>query len=108
MHGPVGAEILKRECEVNDSEIIEAVWWHPTFNRMLGPIAKCTFLGDKLDPNKASRFSNMAGKYGLAKKNLDLAILAFIEEDIQNLLINKKQIHPASMDARNWLIELSV
>lgn len=108
LHGPVGGEILMRDCGINDPEIIEAVWWHSTFNRMLGPIAKCTFLADKLDPNKASRFSDMAGKYVLAKKNLDLSILAFIEEDIQNLLNNKKQIHPASIDARNWLIELSV
>ena len=108
LHGPVGAEILGRECKINDLEIIQAVWWHSTFNSMLGPIAKCTFLADKLDPNKTSRFNDMAGKYGLAKKNLDLAILAFLEEDIRNLLINRKQIHPASMDARNWLIELSV
>ena len=107
LHGPVGAEILIRNCGVDDSEIIEAVWWHSSFNVGLGPVAKCTFLADKLDPNKSSRFTDMEGKYRLATKSLDKAILAFIEEDVMNMLNNGNQIHPASIDARNWLLDLS-
>ena len=106
LHGPVGAEILIRSCGVDDSEIIEAVWWHSSFNVGLGPVAKCTFLADKLDPNKSSRFTDMEGKYRLATKSLDKAILAFIEEDVMNMLNNGSEIHPASIEARNWLLRL--
>jgi predicted HD superfamily hydrolase involved in NAD metabolism len=106
LHGPVGAEILMRSCGINDPDIIEAVRWHSSFNRGLGPIAKCAFLADKLDPNKASRFTDMEGKYALAKNNLDHAILAFIDEDVKNMLDNRIQIHPAAIEARNWLLTL--
>ena len=107
LHGPVGAEILMRNCGIDDSEIVEAVWWHSSFNVGLGPVAKCTFLADKLDPNKSSRFTDMEGKYSLATESLDRAILAFIEEDVMNMLNNGSQIHPASIEARNWLLGLA-
>ena len=57
LHGPVGAEILRRECGVGDLEILEAVHWHSTFNRGLGPVAKIAFLADKLDHRKARQVS---------------------------------------------------
>ena len=104
LHGPVGAEILRRECGVEDQEIIQAVWWHSTFNSGLGPIAKLTFLADKLDPNKAARFSDMDVKHSMAFKSLDTAILSFIDDDISRMLDMGIQIHPASIEARNWLL----
>lgn len=106
LHGPVGAEILSREFEISDSEILEAIWWHSTFNRGLGPIAKVTYLADKLDPNKASRFNDMTDKQNLAEKNLDQAILTFLEEEISSMISSGRQIHPASIEGRNWLLEL--
>ena len=106
LHGPVGAEILKRDCDIKDPEIIEAIWWHATFIRNLGPVSKITFLADKLDPNKAARFDDLEGKYTLAKKNLDKAILSFLEEDISNMTADGSQIHPASIEGRNWLLGL--
>ena len=48
----------------------------------------------------------MEGKYRLATKSLDKAILAFIEEDVMNMLNNGSEIHPASIEARNWLLRL--
>ena len=36
LHGQVGSEILRRECGIDDPEVLEAVWWHTTFNRGLG------------------------------------------------------------------------
>ena len=48
----------------------------------------------------------MECKYALAKNNLDHAILAFIEEDVKNMLDNRIQIHPAAIEARNWLLTL--
>ena len=48
--------MLRRECGIDDAEILEAVRWHSTFNRGLGPVAKIAFLADKLDEHKAGRY----------------------------------------------------
>jgi predicted HD superfamily hydrolase involved in NAD metabolism len=108
LHGPVGAELLREKFKIRDPEILEAVRWHSTFNRGLGSTAKLAFLADKLDPNKASRFSDLEGKCLLAKTDLDGAILSFLEEDITAMLSSGHLIHPATIEARTWLIETRV
>ena len=75
LHGPVGAEMLQRECGIEDPEVLEAVRWHSTFNRGLGPVAKIAFLADKLDHQKASRYPYLERIERLAKEDLDAAIL---------------------------------
>ena len=108
LHGPVGAELLREKFRIHDPDILEAIRWHSTFNRSLGATAKLTYLADKLDPDKASRFSDLEGKGRLAETDLDGAILSFLEEDIATMLSRGHLIHPAAVDARNWLLEARI
>ena len=85
---------------------MEAVRWHTTFNCGLSSIAKVTYLADKLDRNKAHRFSDMAGKNLLARKHMDRAILAFLEEEISSILAVGKDVHPAAIQGRDTLRQL--
>ena len=105
LHGPVGAELLRRECGIEDVEILEAVRWHSTFNWGLGPVAKIAFLADKLDPSKAARYPFLDRIDCLAKENLDAAILAFLQEELASMVSTGKLIHPASVEGRNELLE---
>ncbi len=107
LHGPVGAEILRRECGIEDPEILEAVHWHSTFNRGLGPVAKIAFLADKLDKHKAGRYPFQERVHNLSKENLDDAVLVFIQEEIASLLKGNQLIHPASIEGLNYLLESS-
>ena len=107
LHGPVGSEILRRECGIEDSEILEAVYWHSTFNRGLGPVAKIAFLADKLDERKSGRYPFQERVSNLAKESLDTAVLAFIQEEIASLLKADQLIHPASIEGLNHLLESS-
>ncbi len=104
LHGPVGSEILRRECGIHDPEIREAVWWHTTFNRGLGPIAAIAFLADKLDPAKAERYPYRDRIARLAEHDLGAAALAFIHEELVAALRDGRQIHPAYIEARNELL----
>ena len=106
LHGPVGAEMLSDCFGINDVEVLEAVRWHTTFNHGLSPIAKVTYLADKLDINKAHRFSDMAGKNLLARNHMDRAILAFLEEEISSILSIGKEVHPAAIQGRDALRDL--
>ncbi len=104
LHGQVGSEILRRECGIDDPEVLEAVWWHTTFNRGLGPIAAIAFLADKLDPAKADRYPYRDRIVRLAGEDLGAAALAFIHEELVAALNDGRQIHPAYIEARNELL----
>ena len=108
LHGPVGSEMLRRECGIEDPEILEAVYWHSTFNRGLGPVAMIAFLADKLDHVKAGRYPFQERVDNLARESLNDAVLAFIQEDIASLLKANQLIHPASIEGLNYLLESSV
>ena len=107
LHGPVGSEILRRECGIEDPEVLEAVYWHSTFNRSLGPVAKIAFLADKLDERKSGRYPFQERVDSLARENLDAAVLVFIQEEIASLLKAGQMIHPASIEGLNYLLEAS-
>jgi|GEM_PF-174012 predicted HD superfamily hydrolase involved in NAD metabolism len=106
LHGPVGAEMLQRECGIEDSDVLEAVRWHSTFNKGLGPVAKIAFLADKLDHTKVSRYPFLERIECLAKDDLDVAVLSFLQEEIAAMIRDGKLIHPASVEGRDELLEL--
>lgn len=108
LHGPVGAEMLRRECGIEDPEVLEAVRWHTTFNRGLGSVAKIVFLADKLDYQKAGRYPYQERVDRLARENLDAAVLSFLQEELVSMIGAGRLIHPASLEGRNELLELQM
>ena len=62
MHGPVGAEMLRREDRLDDPSLYNAIYWHTTGNPSGGDDAgHIVFLADKLDPIKVSRYPWQSG-----------------------------------------------
>ena len=104
LHGPVGAERLRTNLDVNDEEILEAVYWHTTALATMGPIAKVVFLADKMDLSKAPRYPHIGHVRELAADDLDQAIVAFLKGDLIRLLDEGKMAHPSSIEALNGLL----
>src|ERR1051325_5783857 len=52
MHGKVGAELLRREWEITDEEILDAVRYHLSGNSQMSQLAKVVFVADKLEPQR--------------------------------------------------------
>ena len=103
LHGPVAAELLKREG-LNDDEVYQGIYHHSTACVGLEPVAKIVFLGDKLDPHKASRYPFLSRVRDMAVKNLNGALLEFLNQEIASLLKGGCLIHPSSLEARNDLL----
>ncbi len=103
LHGPVGAEILKRMDGLDDQDIYEAVYWHSTAHAGLGPVGKVVFLSDKLDPHKGSRYPFQPEIGDLAVKSLDRAIFEFLNRELVSLLQQGSLVHPVEVEARNKL-----
>ncbi|MBF8267962.1 MAG: hypothetical protein HW388_1470 [Dehalococcoidia bacterium] len=104
LHGPVGAEMLQRECGIEDDEVLEAVRWHTTFNRGMGPVAKVVFLADKLEPHKVQVYPLLEGVVSLAREDMDAALLTLLQEEIISMIRLGRLIHPASLEGRNELL----
>ena len=104
LHGPVGAELLRKEEDLNDDILYEAVRWHSTAHASLAPLGKLVFLADKLDPQKAAVYSYQAKLHDMALESLDLAMLEFLSREMAKRIEGGGTVHPASVDARNSLI----
>ncbi len=103
LHGPVAAELLRREG-LDDRDVYLGVYHHSTACPGLPPIAKAVFLADKLDPRKASRYPYSAELKATAMGSLDAALLEFLTREIGVFLTRGQLVHPASIEARNELL----
>ena len=105
LHGPVGAELLKREDGLTDPILYRAIYWHTTGNPEGGDaVGHIIFLADKLDPAKSRRYPWQPELAELAAADLPAAMLLFLTRNLARLLEAGVPIHPAGIAARNALL----
>ena len=104
LHGPVGAAWLRRDGDVRDPEVIEAVRWHTTGSPGLAPAGQVTLIADKLDPAKAAAYPFQEAVREAAERTLEEGALAFLEGALRLHLERRDLIHPASVETRNSLL----
>ena len=108
LHGPVGAEILKRESGLDDPALYQAVYWHTTAHPSLDGLGKVVFLADKLDPEKIARYPYLPELRRMALENLDRAVLEFLDREIVSMVSQGSMVHPAMIETRNHLLAAGV
>lgn len=104
LHGPVGAELLRREDALDCPSIYQAVYWHTTGHASLDPVGQVVFLADKLDPQKIGRYPYLPLLRQMAMEDLDRAMLEFLSREIVSLASHGHMMHPAMVEARNRLL----
>ena len=107
LHGPIGAEMLRREDRLNEPSLYDAIYWHTTGNPSGGDaLGHIVFLADKLDPIKLGRYPWQPELRELADQNLAAATAMFLSRNVARLLEDGKAVHPAAIEARNALLLL--
>tara|TARA_B100001123_G_C15282270_1_gene1014416 strand:+ start:211 stop:720 length:510 start_codon:yes stop_codon:yes gene_type:complete len=106
LHGQVGSHILQHEEHINEKEILEAVWWHTTFQKNIGPIGQITFLADKLDERKLKQYPFQEEIRSLAKVSLLKAIVTFLSKSISTMIEKEQIVHPLAIETRNHLLQI--
>lgn len=105
LHGPIGAEMLRREDRLNDRSLYDAIYWHTTGNPSGGDaMGHVVFLADKLDPAKRKRYPFQPELGELAENDLPAAMIMFLNKNIARLLDASVPVHPAALEARNALL----
>ena len=108
LHGPVGAELLRRESGLDDASLYQAVYWHTTAHPALDTLGKVVFLSDKLDPPKARKYPYQPQLHQMAMEDLDRAILEFLTRETLGQLNRGGMLHPMMVEARNSLLYAGV
>ena len=104
LHGPVGAEILRREEHLDDGPVYAAARWHTTGHPSLDQLGKAVFLADKLDPQKRNRYPYSSYLHHLAMEDLDEAMLEFLNRELAARVSRSQLVHPVMVDTRNALL----
>jgi predicted HD superfamily hydrolase involved in NAD metabolism len=101
LHGPVAAELARRELGIDDEEVLEAVRAHTTGKPRMGPLALVLYVADKIEP--ARDYPSVGHLRTLARENLHGAALDSLRRAIAHNEERGKATHPASMKMLDWL-----
>ncbi len=102
LHGPVGAFLCKRDLQIKDQEILQAIYYHTTGHQDMTLLDKIVFLADLLEPERSYPWVDELRQ--ICAANLDKGLFFAFEQILQYLLHTKTLIHPLTIKARNQLI----
>jgi predicted HD superfamily hydrolase involved in NAD metabolism len=101
LHGPVAAELARRELGIEDEEVLEAIRSHTTGRPGMGPLALVLYVADKIEP--ARDYTSVGRLRTLARENLYQAAEEALRRAITNNEARGKTTHPASRKTLDWL-----
>jgi predicted HD superfamily hydrolase involved in NAD metabolism len=101
LHGPVAAELARRDLGVKDGEILDAVRSHTTGEPEMGPLALTLFVADKIEPGREG--PGVENLRELVRKDLRRAAEAALEGSISHNEERDRPVHPKSLETLEWL-----
>jgi predicted HD superfamily hydrolase involved in NAD metabolism len=103
LHGPVAAELARRELGVEDGEVLEAIRAHTTGRPGMGPLSLVLYVADKIEP--ARDYPSVENLRRLARRDLRAAAAESLRRSIAHNEERGRPTHPASIEALRWLEE---
>lgn len=103
IHGPLGAELAKREYGIEDESILDAIRFHTTGKPSMSLLCKIVFLADMIEPGRS--FIGVKELRTLAYSDLDKAVQKAMDQTIAFILQRNELLHPLTVLARNELLD---
>ena len=98
LHGHIAAAWLERDGEIPNPRVIEAVplphHRHEWYERRV----KGRLLADKLEPRKVKRRPNLKEVLQLAKVDIDMALLEYVNRHIVRQVERGDLVHPRMLE----------
>jgi nicotinate-nucleotide adenylyltransferase len=98
VHSFLGAKVAKREYNVSDYEILEAIRYHTTGKASMSMLEKIVFIADYIEPNR-KEFDGLKEIRILAYTNIDLAVKKALEYTIAYTEQRGRILHPLTLEA---------
>jgi predicted HD superfamily hydrolase involved in NAD metabolism len=111
LHGPVAAEVVRRDLDVTNEEILHAIAEHTLGAVPMSLLSKVVFLADALEPSRPADFTEPIwqalgnGDHASGPVNLDRAIAVACDLTLKDLIETGKIIHPRMVEVRNFYWE---
>jgi len=102
LHPLVGAAIAKKEFNIQDPVILQAIKTHSTGAAHMSLLDKIIYLSDKIEPLRNMNGVEEVRK--MAEKDLDRAVLMALDKGLLYLISKGSLIHPISIEARNNIL----
>lgn len=103
LHGPVAAELARRELGVEDGEVLDAVREHTTGRPGMGSLSLVLYVADKIEP--ARDYPSVENLRRMARQDLRAAAAESLRRSIAHNEERGRPTHPASIEALGWLEE---
>jgi len=101
LHGPVAAELARRELGVDDDSVLEAIRAHTMGAPGMGPVALAVYVADKIEPGRD--YPSVARLRDLAEEDLREAAAEALRRAIAHNEERGRETHPASRKTLRWL-----
>jgi len=106
LHAPLGAEFAKRELNITDCEVLDAVYYHTTGRPDMSMLEKVIYIADYIEPNRKNYYW-LPSMRALAPIDIDAAVLLGLNLSITYVLDKNEMIHSLTTDARNFYLKNS-
>ena len=104
IHCFIGEIIAKKEYNIYDKDILNAIRYHTTGREAMSLLEKIVYIADIIEPSR--NFEGVDKIRELAYKDLDKSILYAINSTIKFVIDRGKLIHLDTIKARNHLLIL--
>lgn len=101
VHAKVGSVIAQNIYNINDYDIINAIAYHTTGRPNMSELEKVIYISDYIEPGR-TKANNLDSIRKLAKKDLDTALLAILQDTIAYLESKNKIIDPLTIEAYKY------
>src|SRR5829696_10016150 len=103
LHGPVAAELARRELGVEDEEVLSAIRAHTVGRAGMAPIAIALYVADNIEPDRD--YPSVHRIRDLALKDLYEAAAESLQRVVAHNEGRGRPIHPDSRETLAWLEE---
>lgn len=94
LHGPVAAELSRKDLGVKDGEVLDAVRAHTTGEPEMGSLALALYVADKIEPGRDQ--PGVETLRDLAPKSLRRAARAALADSVSHNEQRGRSVHPKS------------
>ncbi|MDD4146047.1 MAG: bis(5'-nucleosyl)-tetraphosphatase (symmetrical) YqeK [Clostridia bacterium] len=99
LHGPVGAFLCRRDLQIEDSEVLQAIYYHTTGHEKMSLLDKVIFLADLVEPSRDDTGVDELRR--ICEDDLDKGLLFAFDRTLKYVINRKLLIHPLTVQARN-------
>lgn len=101
-HGPVASALAKKEFDISDKEILNAIYHHTFGGKQMSDVEKVVFVADYIEPNRKFKEANKARKK--VKESLDKTVSYIAKKELIHLIEKERIVYPKSLETYNETI----